>query len=230
MQISNQEKVQSKKRFNMKKSQILLLGSLLVFCGFILVGWNDFMALREEVYSDLKIEVVTGDEETQSISVVPVANNLTNDTQEVVPEEPQKPKEAPKVNYDKYLGVLEIPKISLKRGFYEVGNKYNDIKYNVTIVGGSDLPDVEKGNLILMAHSGDAYISFFAYLWKLNVGDMAYVTYNKVKYNYKIVDIYDVPKIGQVTIRRDYDKTTMTLITCTKDNDHSQTVYILEQV
>ena len=27
------------------------------------------------------------------------------------------------------------------------------------------MPDVENGNLILMAHSGDAYISFFAYLY-----------------------------------------------------------------
>ena len=92
------------------------------------------------------------------------------------------------------------------------------------------MPDVPNGNLILMAHSGDAYISFFAYLFRLNIGDNAYVTYKGIKYTYQIVNIYNVPKTGQVTIKRNYDRTTMTLITCTKDNDQSQTVYILEQV
>ena len=73
---------------------------------------------------------------------------------------------------------MEIPKIGLKRGFYNTDSKYNNIQYNVTLVDGSNLPDVVGGNLILMAHSGDAYISFFAYLYRLNVGDVAYVAYN----------------------------------------------------
>ena len=64
------------------------------------------------------------------------------------------------------------------------------------MVGGSTLPDVVNGNLILMAHSGDAYISYFAYLYRLNIGDYAYVTYNGNKYQYQIVNIYEVPKNG----------------------------------
>lgn len=81
-----------------------------------------------------------------------------------------------------------------------------------------------------MAHSGDAYISYFAYLYKLQVGDTAYVTYNGNKYQYNIVNIYDVEKNGVVRIIRNYDKTTLTMITCTKDNDALQTVYIAELV
>jgi LPXTG-site transpeptidase (sortase) family protein len=81
-----------------------------------------------------------------------------------------------------------------------------------------------------MAHSGDAYISYFAYLYKLNIGDYVYVTYNGIKYQYQIVNIYNVEKNGIVRIQRNYDKTTLTMITCTKDNDHSQTVYISELV
>ena len=134
------------------------------------------------------------------------------------------------INYDKYYGVLEIPRISLKRGFYNLGNRYNNIEYNVTMVEGSSMPDVTNGNLILMAHSGDAYISYFENLYKLAVGDMAYVTYKGTKYSYKIVNIYNVEKNGRVTIYRNYDKTTLTLITCTKNNDTSQTVYIAELV
>ncbi len=222
MQILNQAK-QNKKN-TLKKSQMLFLGSLLVFIGIILLTWNSIVSLVDEVYSDLKIEIVTGDEETQAITTVPVANNLKVENNKV------ENNESNEINYDNYLGVLEIPKIGLKRGFYNLDNKYNNIQYNVTLVKGSTLPNVDKGNLILMAHSGDAYISYFAYLYRLNVGDMAYVTYNGNKYTYQVVNIYDVPKVGQVTIKRNYDKTTMTLITCTKDNDQSQTVYILEQV
>ena len=59
---------------------------------------------------------------------------------------------------------------------------------------------------------------------------MAYITHKGTKYSYKIVNIYNVEKNGRVTIYRNYDKTTLTLITCTKNNDASQTVYIAELV
>ncbi len=134
------------------------------------------------------------------------------------------------IDYSKYLGVLEIPRIGLKRGFYNTDSKYNNIQYNVTMLGGSNLPDVENGNLILMAHSGDAYISYFAYLWMLSIGDHAYVTYNGRKYDYQIVNIYDVDKNGVAVIHRNLNRTTLTMITCTKDNDFKQTIYIAELV
>ena len=39
-------------------------------------------------------------------------------------------------------------------------------------------------------------------------------------------NIYDVNKTGEVEIKRDPNKNTLTLITCTKDSDTKQTVYI----
>ena len=98
------------------------------------------------------------------------------------------------------------------------------------MVNGSSLPDQVNGNTILMAHSGDAYISYFAYLYKLEIGNQAFITYQGNRYTYQIVNIYNVPKVGVVSIVRDYNKTCLTLITCTKDSDSLQTVYILEQV
>ena len=50
------------------------------------------------------------------------------------------------------------------------------------------------------------------------------------KYKYSIVNIYIVPKNGKVPIYRNYNKTTLTLITCTKNDDTTQTVYIAELV
>ena len=103
--------------------------------------------------------------------------------------------------YD-YIGYLEIPKIRLK-----------------------------NGNFILVAHSGDAYISFFAYLYKLNIGDFAYVTYGGIKYKYQLVKIEEQEKTGVVAIHRpNYQIKGLTLITCTKDNDFAQSIYIFEMV
>lgn len=209
-----------------KKSHSLLIGSLLIFIGIVSLSWNYLLKIKDEVYSDMKIAMMdtSGDDTKVTnnyISDTPVADNVSDDS---------KGKENYVIDYSKYLGVLEIPKIGLKRGFYNIGSRYNNIQYNVTMVEGSSLPDVVNGNLILMAHSGDAYISYFAYLYRLNVGDYAYVTYNGYKYKYQIVNIYEVPKTGLVRIQRNYDRTSLTMITCTKDNDSTQTVYISELV
>ncbi|MBQ6539154.1 MAG: sortase [Bacilli bacterium] len=132
------------------------------------------------------------------------------------------------IDYSIYLGVLRIPKISLKRGFFNTTSKYNNIQYNVTLIKGSDMPNVKHGNLVLIAQSGDAWISYFANLYKLKVGDKAYIDYKGNTYKYTIKKIYTVPKNGYVSIIRNYKKTTLTLITCTKGSDKKQTVYICE--
>ena len=48
------------------------------------------------------------------------------------------------------------------------------------------------------------------------------------KYTYKIVNIYNEEKTGMIKIIRDSEKTILTLITCTKDDEYHQTIYIAE--
>lgn len=217
MQILKQLKTSRK----LKKSHTLLIGSLFIFMGVLSFSWNYLEKVREALFSDMKISMMDA---PKSIDY----NNDDNINPEVINNINVESNYT--IDYSSYLGVLEIPNINLKRGFYGLDSRYNNIKYNVTLVEGSSLPDVYQGNLILMAHSGDSYISFFAYLYKLNIGDDCYVTYNGNGYHYVIVDIYEVEKNGVVSIRRDRSKNTLTLITCTKDNDSSQTVYIAELV
>lgn len=220
MQMQDQENLNNKKR-KVKKSHLLLIGSFLVFIGVVVLSYNHLLKLKDQVFSEMLILMSDVEEEEQEQEVeVPIVENVSDST---VYEEKE-------INYDKYLGVLSIPKIGLKRGFYSTNSKYNNIEYNVTLVKGSTMPDQVNGNLILMAHSGDAYISYFAYLYRLNVGDQAYITYKGKDYKYKVVNIYNVEKNGKVSIHRNYDRTTLTLITCTKDDDTKQTVYILELV
>ncbi len=208
---------------NIKKSHLLLFGSLLIFSGFLTISWRHLVKLRNDVFSDMKIAMMDVETNEEIIHNVPVVEDVAK------PQTEQK-EEQYYIDYDKYYGVLEIPRIGLKRGFYNTDSRYNNVDYNVTMVKGSTMPDVASGNLILMAHSGDAYNSYFAYLYRLNVGDDAFVTYNKVKYHYRIVNIYTVPKKGVVSVIRNYSKTTLTMVTCTKDDNSTQTVYIAELV
>ena len=92
------------------------------------------------------------------------------------------------------------------------------------------MPYVNNGNFILAAHSGNSYVSYFKDLYLLNKGDYAYVTYQGVKYVYKITNIYLQVKTGQIGIYRDNNKTTLTLVTCTKDDEQHQTIYIAELI
>ena len=197
MQILKQLKVPKK----LKKSHTLLFGSLLIFMGVISLSWNYLVKVREGLFADMKIAMMDTPEPVNP-------NGNDNITPDVINE--YNGENNYTIDYSSYLGILEIPKIRLKRGFYGVDSRYNNIKYNVAMVEGTDLPDVPQGNLILMAHSGDSY--------------------NGGSYHYQIVNIYEVVKNGVVSIRRDKSKNTLTLITCTKDNNETQTIYIAELI
>ena len=128
--------------------------------------------------------------------------------------------------YD-YIAILRIPKINLIRGLVNKDSKYNNIEYNVTIHELSSTPEEENGNVILMAHSGTAYISYFNNLNKLNINDHVYIDYKNKTYNYKITNIYEVEKTGSLNIKNNSNKSTITLITC-KYNTNKQIVVVGE--
>ena len=92
------------------------------------------------------------------------------------------------------------------------------------------MPDVKNGNLILAAHRGNSSVSFFDKLYKLEIGDEANITYNNKVYKYKLVNTYLEEKDGSIAIYRDENKNTLTLITCTKKDKKTQTVFIFESI
>lgn len=129
---------------------------------------------------------------------------------------------------DEYIGYLTIPKINITKGFVDKRSSENDVEKNILIINGSNYPDVENGNFILAGHSGTGWKAFFNELYQLNINDEAYVTYKGKKYIYNLVNIYTQPKVGKVAIYRNYDVRTLTLITCTNNDQTTQTIYILE--
>jgi len=122
--------------------------------------------------------------------------------------------------------VLEIPSVLLKTGLVDFKSFRNDVDKGIQIIEGSQFPDVDKGNLILAAHSGTSNISYFKNLYKLKTGAKVYIYYSGIKYEYILDNIYNVKKTGKVKIQRNSNKSTLTLITCTKNNDTEQTIYI----
>jgi LPXTG-site transpeptidase (sortase) family protein len=161
-----------------------------------------------------------------------ISNIFYNQNQEIIVSDGEQEVEEEEEDLgevtNNYIGYLSIPKINLKKGFLDKRSPDNDVEKNILVVEGSSYPTKEKGNLILAGHSGTGWKAFFNDLYKLNKGDKAIVTYKGKTYTYKITNIYTQPKVGKIAIYRNYDKTTLTLITCTNHDSTTQTIYIAE--
>ncbi len=208
------------KKLNKKKrispNTVALIGAFVITLGGFFLLYNFISDKRLQAY-DYMNEQIYDNTETDIYDV---------NTEEVVTtDEEEIPKQ---YDIENYIGYLEIPKIDFKRGFYNIDSKLNTVEANIEIIKGSDLPDVTNGNLIIAGHSGTGWKAFFKNLYKLEVGDEAIVTYSGRSYKYKITNIYKEKNTGTVSIKRNYDRTTLTLITCTKDDNSTQTIYIAE--
>lgn len=207
------------------------LGVGLFIAGIMLLSSNYLNQKIDNAYSYMNNLLLVEEEIPQDVEIEEVVDNQEETTSSTIKEPETKTKTQyvdPYLNY--YIGTLEIPKINLKKGFVDIDSKYNTVSRNVQIVKGSSYPDVSYGNFILAAHSGNSYLAYFKNLYKLELGDIASITYKNHYYTYKIVNIYQQEKTGQVAIYRDTSKNCLTLITCTKDNKTKQTIYILELV
>ncbi|MBR6690946.1 MAG: sortase [Bacilli bacterium] len=216
------------KKIKLKNSSILLIGIILILFGVCIGFVEYFEERRNKVFSDMNI-LLYENEIPNSIDSNEVIEEKQEEFNQETQEENNEQVPSNQTQYN-YIGVLEIPKINLKRGFLDLNSKYNNVNYNITVIKGSTFPNEENNNLILAAHSGVCKVCFFDKLFNLSINDMAYLTYNNRKYSYKLVNTYEVKKDGTVPIYRDYEKNVLTLITCTRYSDTKQTVFIFELV
>lgn len=205
-----------------KEETMLIVGSLLLIISFILFNYEKILSINSEIYNNIQANIYKEKNKNNSLTVNIDVDYITDTNEEI-----KKPTNNPDINY---LAFLEIPKINLNQGLLPINSLYNNVNYHVEILKISDLPDKINGNFILAAHSGTSSIAYFRNLYKLKLDDLASIIYNNKKYTYKIVNIYNQNKKGSLNIYRDTNKTTLTLITCTKDDKTNQTVYILELI
>lgn len=209
---------------NISRSQIIAIGTLFILCGILILSSQYLLDKKNSLFEYINMQLYF-----DQLSTVP-SDPIQPDEPPVEPSTPPDPTPEPEVITESYIAVLEIPEINLKKGMYSLGSRYNTVSRNVSILSPSDYPDVEGGNFVLAAHSGNGYLSFFKNLYKLGKGSYAYIYYNNVKYTYKISYIYKQQKTGTINVYRPYGKTTLMLVTCTKDDESSQTVYVAELI
>ncbi len=201
------------------KSQLIIVGSLLIILGIGVIGgkylYNYFQTRNEEQLIDTFFEE---------------QKEIIEDTTPEVPEE-KEITETPKPTRTKinYFAVIKIPKIGLEKGLASKGSYYNNVNRNILVLNESDMPDKDKGNVILAGHSGSGRTAYFKNLHKLERDDEVSIFYNGSEYKYKVVNQYDIEKTGTANIVRNAEKSTLTLITC-RHNTNKQIIYICELV
>ncbi len=195
-------------------SVVAFIGTTIILIGGFFLSYNYVMTKKVMVYDYMNnVFNSTGED----VAAATEENLITEKADENAYYDP-----------DQYVGYLELPKINFSKGFYPKESKYNDVDKNLLLVKEASYPNVEKGNLIIAGHSGDAWNSFFNDLYKLSVGDKAIVKFQGKTYTYKFVNIYKAPKVGTISIYRNSRKTTITLVTCTNFDSKTQTIYIGE--
>lgn len=122
-----------------------------------------------------------------------------------------------------YFGVLEIPKINLKKGFYNTDNKKNNVNKNIQLLDQSILPSKSPSMFILAAHSGYGTSAYFKNLDLLKINDLIYVYYNYKKYTYQIEKIYEIEKNGIINVEKKKESY-LILTTCSEKQKNYQLI------
>ena len=211
---------------NNKLKYQVTAGVVLIIVGIALLLINFINDKRDQVFSDMNLALTSALKDTTN-DTSEEENNDTITTTSDTSTSDSNSNDSTYV-YEPYLGEIEIPKISLRKGFYSKESNLNNVKFNLYVMPTSSYPDVQNGIFIIAGHSGNYNNSYFKDLYKLNEGDQIYIYYNNVKYVYEIKKIYLQDKTGTISIYRNLEKTTLTLITCTLNDESHQTVYIAE--
>ena len=129
-----------------------------------------------------------------------------------------------------YIGVLEIPKINLRKGFYDVTSKNNNVNKNIYVLPSSKMPNISASTLIIAAHSGNSYVGYFKELKKLEMDDEIRIYYNNILYTYYVDNYYEIPKIGKITFEKSENSSIIVLTTCSDNNKQLIVTAKLKQI
>lgn len=223
----------------MERNVKIIIGVIISVLGIVIIGSDYYLSLKHEVFDDMNKAYYE-----QNVVISDEPEEINNDNQEDVDnnnDEIVNNNQGSTVEIDdgknnnqiveNYIAYLKIPKIELNRGFYNITSTLNNVNKNIYVHPASTFPnDTGGNNLILASHSGSSSISYFKKLYKLELEDDIYLEYNGKTYHYKIKNIYTVPKDGTVALRVKQDVSTISLITCTKGDSKTQTIYISELV
>lgn len=114
-------------------------------------------------------------------------------------------------------GIVTIPKIKLRKSFYDINSKENDVNKNICVLKESIMPDSHGSTLFLAAHSGNSNVSYFKNLHLLKIDDEVIIDYNNHKYYYIVNNIYEMEKNGKISVTKNINETHLVLTTCSEN-------------
>lgn len=199
-----------KEKTNKRYLLIILIGIFFFLLGTSFLIFNYYKQEKQNNIEQEKIEEFFEIEEQEEIKEEIKDDEETSS--EVVQEE-------------NYIGILEIPKINLKKGLVDKNSPSNNVNKNIYTLKETTLPDERiNSHIILASHSGNSYISYFKNLKKLDMKDKVYFYYKNVKYIYEITNRYEIDKTGTTELKIT-NKSDITLITCISGTN-KQVVYV----
>ena len=202
------QKVKNQRK-NKRYSFIIFVGISLLFFSATYFIYDHYEKQRQDIQDTEKIEEFFEVEEINE-----------EETQEEIKEE-----KTVEQKQENYIGILEIPKIKLKRGLVDKNSSSNNVNKNIYTVKETTYPDERiNSHIILAAHSGNSYVSFFNNLKKLDMKDKVYLYYKGTKYIYEVSNRYEIKKTGKAELKLT-NTSDIKLITCISGTD-KQVVYV----
>ena len=119
-------------------------GVILVICGTLVLLSDYIKDKRDVVFSEMNL----------ALSSMNMDDSLNNQDENIDNVEENKG-ENHNYTYEEYLGIIDISKINLYKGFYNKDSNLNNVKFNLYVLPVSDYPDVKNGNLVVAGHSGN---------------------------------------------------------------------------
>lgn len=199
-----------KEKINKRYLLIILIGIFFFLLGTSFLIFNYYKQEKQDNIEQEKIEEFFEIEEQEEVKEeIKDDEETSNNT----------------VQEENYIGILEIPKINLKKGLVDKNSSSNNVNKNIYTLKETTLPDERiNSHIILASHSGNSYISYFKNLKKLDMKDKVNFYYKNVKYIYEISNKYEIDKTGTTELKIT-NKSDITLITCISGTN-KQVVYV----
>ncbi len=132
------------------------------------------------------------------------------------------------VYVEKEIMSISIPKLNISNKIYNIQSSLNNIDKNVIILKGSNMPDKDKGVLLIGAHSGFGEYAYFKNLNKIDINDEVIINYNNKTYSYKVISKYLDKKDGSINFKSSPNSKRLILYTCNPEDKNNFLVVICE--
>ncbi len=122
----------------------------------------------------------------------------------------------------KYYSIT-IPRLNIQSAIVKVGG--DDLSQSLIQYAGTSFPG-EIGNTVIFGHSvlpifynPKNYLSIFSTLYKLDKGDLIYVDFDGVTYQYEVEEMFEVLPTELGILEQNSSYSYLTLVTCTPPGD-----------